>query len=72
MLNDALAVDQNADLSTDLGREFGHRAGELVRDQLIRSDSASPKPLERFDGAGLKAVGIAVDLDGVLLGDPVE
>jgi hypothetical protein len=50
MLDIAGSIDQDANLATDPRGEFGHRAGELVRDEPVRLETPTT---ETFEGLGL-------------------
>jgi len=64
MCHGAAAVDQDADLATEVARELGQLARELVRDEAVGRKAAAIEPFERVDLAGLEALGVAVDADG--------
>ena len=67
MLHCAATVEQNAYLPSDVVRELGQLASQLIRDDSIIRDSALAEAFERFDLTGLESSGVSVDLDGVLL-----
>jgi hypothetical protein len=50
MLDIAASIDQDADLAANIRGEFGHRAGEFVRDEPVRLETP---PTEPFEGLGL-------------------
>ncbi len=60
-------VDEHADLTTDLARELGQLARQLVRDEAVCAEAPPEQALKGLDLAGFEAVGIAVNLDEVLL-----
>jgi hypothetical protein len=65
VLHATAAVEQDSDLTSDLARQLGHRPREVVRDETVRLQTASPESLEGFHLARLEAARVAVDLDGV-------
>ena len=68
MLDAARAVDQHAYLATYVTRELRERSGEIVGHEAVFAESTSAEPLEGLDLARFEAGGVAVDLDGGLLG----
>jgi len=67
MLDGPGAVEEHADLATDLAGELCQLAGQLVRDESVGRESPAGEAFERLDLAGLEAVRIAVNLDEALL-----
>jgi hypothetical protein len=68
VLDIAGPIEQDADLSADLGGDLRERAGQIVVDDPVGSESAAPESLDGLDLAGLETAGVAVDLDGVTPG----
>jgi putative heme degradation protein len=64
----AAPVDQDADLAADLSAQLGELARELVAEQDVRVETSTEQALELLDLVGLQTAGVAVDLDGGLLG----
>ena len=60
-------VEKHPHLPSDLPRQLGQLPGELVRDEAVCVESSPDQALEGLDLAGFEAVGIAVNLDEVLL-----
>jgi hypothetical protein len=67
VLDCAATVEEDAYLASDVVRELGQLASQLIRDDSIIRDSALAETFERFDLTGLESSGVSVDLDGVLL-----
>ena len=44
MLDIAASIDQDADLAANIRGEFGHRAGEFVRDEPVRLETPPTEP----------------------------
>jgi hypothetical protein len=63
VLDIAASIDQHADLAANLRRQFGHRASEFVRDEVVRLEASTPESFEGLGLTGLEAAGVAVDLD---------
>ena len=64
MLDRAPAIDQNADLTTNLVADLAEVASELIAEHPIGGDPAPEEALDLADLAGFETVGVAVDLDG--------
>ena len=56
-------IDQYADRAADRRGEFGHGAGEFVRDETVRLEPPATKPFEGLGLTRLETLGVAVDLD---------
>jgi len=60
----AAAVDEDADLPTDLGAELAELASEFVADDALHGDAAAGQSLQPAYLAGLETAGVAFDVDG--------
>ncbi len=67
MLDGTAAIDENADLPSDLPTELGQLAGEVLRQQLIGANTAPEQALKPTYLEGLEAVRVAEDVDRRLL-----
>ena len=67
LLDEPAAVEEHADLTTDLVADLGELPGELLGDEPVRGDPAPEQALELAGLARLEAVRVAEDFDGKCL-----